>query len=115
MITGLASTIFSYYLYNNFVDFLSIMNYALPPIGVVLIINYITKKDYSSSNINFINCIAVIIGGITAYFLNFGVSSINAIIVTSLITIVGNCINNKRINKGGNSSYGNKWIKCWIW
>lgn len=108
LITGLASTIFSYYLYNNFVDFLSIMNYALPPIGVVLIINYITKKDYSSSNINLINCIAIIIGGITAYFLNFGVSSINAIIVTSLITIVGNCINNKRINKGGNSSYGNK-------
>lgn len=84
------------------------MNYALPPIGVVLIINYITKKDYSSSNINLINCIAVIIGGITAYFLKFGVSSINAIIVTSLITIVGNCINNKRINKGGNSSYENK-------
>lgn len=108
LITGLASTIFSYYLYNNFVDFLSIMNYALPPIGVVLIINYITKKDYSSSNINLINCIAVIIGGITAYFLKFGVSSINAIIVTSLITIVGNCINNKRINKGGNSSYENK-------
>ena len=115
LITGLTSTIFSYYLYNNFVDFLSIMNYALPPIGVVLIINYITKKDYSSSNINLINCIAVIIGGITAYFLKFGVSSINAIIVTSLITIVGNCINNKRINKGGNSSYENKWIKCWIW
>lgn len=83
-------------------------NYALPPIGVVLIINYITKEDYSSSNINLINCIAVIIGGITAYFLKFGVSSINAIIATSLITIVGNCINNKRINKGGNSSYENK-------
>ena len=105
LFTGLSSTIFSYYLYNNFIDFLSIMNYALPPIGVVLIINYIAKKDYSSKNINFINCIAVIIGGISAYFLKFGISSINAIIVTSLITIVGNYINNKIIiNKGGNSS-----------
>ena len=109
LFTGLSSTIFSYYLYNNFIDFLSIMNYALPPIGVVLIINYIAKKDYSSKNINFINCIAVIIGGISAYFLKFGISSINAIIVTSLITIVGNYINNKIIiNKGGNSSYENK-------
>lgn len=55
-----------------------------------------------------INCIAVIIGGISAYFLKFGISSINAIIVTSLITIVGNYINNKiMINKGG-SSYENK-------
>jgi purine-cytosine permease-like protein len=84
------------------------MNYALPPIGVVLIINYFMKKDYSTNNINVINCIAVIVGGISAYFLKFGISSINAIIVTSLITIVGNCINNKIINKGGNSSYENK-------
>jgi cytosine permease len=108
LFAGLASTIFSYYLYNNFIDFLSIMNYALPPIGVVLIINYFMKKDYSTNNINVINCIAVIVGGISAYFLKFGISSINAIIVTSLITIVGNCINNKIINKGGNSSYENK-------
>lgn len=84
------------------------MNYALPPIGVVLIINYITKEDYSNKNINVINCIAVIAGGISAYFLQFGVSTINAIIITSLITIVGNYINNKIINKGGNSSYENK-------
>lgn len=41
--------------------------------------------------------------------LKFGISSINAIIVTSLITIVGNYINNKIvINKGGSSSYENK-------
>ena len=108
LFSGFASTIFSYYLYNNFVNFLSIMNYTLPPIGVVLIINYITKNDYSNKNINFINCIAVIIGGISVCFLKFGVSSINAIIVTSLITIIGNYINNKIRNKGGNSSYENK-------
>jgi len=108
LFTGFASTIFSYYLYNSFVDFLSIMNYALPPIGVILIINYITNKDYSNKSINVINCIAVIAGGILSYFLKFGISSINAIVVTALITIGGNCINNKIINKGGNNSYENK-------
>ena len=52
---------------------------------------------------------AIIIGGVSAYFLKFGISSINAIIVTSLITIVGNYINNKKmINKGDSSSYENK-------
>ncbi len=30
---------FSYYLYNYFIDFFSIMNYTLPPIGLVLILN----------------------------------------------------------------------------
>ena len=108
LLLGFASTIFSYYLYNNFVDFLSTMNYVLPPIGVVLIINYISKNDYSNKNINIINCIAVIVGGLSAYFLNLGVSSINAIVVTSLITIIGNNINNKIRNKGGNNSYENK-------
>ena len=108
LFSGFASTIFSYYLYNNFVDFLSIMNYLLPPIGVVLIINYVTKNDYSNKNINFINCMAVIIGGISAYFLKFGISSINAIIVTSFITIAGSCINNKIRNKGGSENYENK-------
>lgn len=108
LLLGFASTIFSYYLYNNFVDFLSTMNYVLPPIGVVLIINYITKNDYSNKNINIINCIAVIVGGLSAYFLKLGVSSINAIVVTSLITIIGNNINNKIRNKGGNNSYENK-------
>lgn len=108
LFSGFASTIFSYYLYNNFVDFLSIMNYLLPPIEVVLIINYVTKNDYSNKNINFINCMAVIIGGISAYFLKFGISSINAIIVTSFITIAGSYINNKIRNKGGSENYENK-------
>lgn len=107
LFSGLASTIFSYYLYNNFIEFLSIMNYALPPIGVVLITNYFMKKDYSKNNINIINCIAVIIGGISAYYLKFGISSINAILITSLITISGNYINNKLINKGGRNNYEN--------
>lgn len=107
LFAGLASTIFSYYLYTNFIDFLSIMNYALPPIGIVLITNYFMKKDYSKNNINIINCIAVIVGGISAYYLKFGISSINAILITGLITISGNYINNKLINKGGRNNYEN--------
>lgn len=58
---------------------------------------------------------AVIIGGISAYFLKFGISSINAIIVTSFITIAGSYINNKIRNKGGSENYENKWIEWWIW
>ena len=65
------------------------------------------KKDYFKNNINIINCIAVIIGGISAYYLKFGISSINAILITSLITISGNYINNKLINKGGRNNYEN--------
>ena len=51
---------------------------------------------------------AIIIGGISVFFKKFEISSINAITVTSLTTIVGNYINNKMMNKGGNSSYENK-------
>lgn len=58
---------------------------------------------------------AIIIGGISVFLKKFEISSINAITVTSLTTIVGNYINNKMMNKGGNSSYENKWIKFRIW
>lgn len=57
---------------------------------------------------NNFNCMAIIIGGVSAYFFSFGISSINAIVITSLIIIVGNYINNKITNKGGNISYENK-------
>ena len=39
-------------------------------------------------------------------YYKYVIYSINAILITSLITIIGNCINNKLINKGGSNNYG---------
>ena len=70
--------------------------------------NYITNNDDSNKNINIVSCVAIIVAGVATDFLKLGVSSIYAILVTSLITIIGNYINNKIRNKGGSNSYENR-------
>lgn len=89
LVLGFLSTIFSYFLYSNFISFLSIMNYTLPPVGVVLIINYIFKKNYSSKSINFFNCFAVIIGIVSSFLIKYGIGVINGIVITTIISVIG--------------------------
>ena len=89
LVLGFLSTIFSYFLYSNFISFLSIMNYTLPPVGVVLIINYIFKKNYSSKSINYFNCFAVIIGIVSSFLIKYGIAVINGIVITTIISVIG--------------------------
>lgn len=96
LILGLLSTLFSYYLYSNFISFLSIMNYTLPPIGVILIINYILKKDYSNNIICLYNCFAIVIGIISSFVIKSGIPIINSILITTIISIIGYLINNRK-------------------
>ena len=86
LILGLLSTIFSYYLYSNFISFLSVMNYTLPPVGVVLITNYLFKRDYSKNKINLFNCFVVFVGIITSFFVNYGIPVVNGIAITFMIS-----------------------------
>lgn len=89
ILSGLISTLFSYYLYSNFISFLSIMNYTLPPVGVVLIANYLFNGEYSNNKINLFNCLAVIIGIISSFIIKFGIPIINGIIITFVISSIG--------------------------
>ena len=89
ILSGLISTLFSYYLYSNFISFLSIMNYTLPPVGVVLIANYLFNGEYSNNKINLFNCLAVIIGIISSFIIKFGIPIINGIIMTFVISSIG--------------------------
>lgn len=89
ILSGLISTLFSYYLYSNFISFLSIMNYTLPPVGVVLIANYLFNGEYSNNKINLFNSLAVIIGIISSFIIKFGIPIINGIIMTFVISSIG--------------------------
>ena len=86
LIFGLLSTLFSYYLYSNFISFLSILNYTLPPVGVVLITNYLFKGDYSKNKINLFNCFAIIVGIISSFLVNYGIPIVNGIVITFMIS-----------------------------
>ncbi len=89
LILGLLSTLCSYYLYSHFISFLSIMNYTLPPIGIILITNYYFKGDYSKNKINIFNCLAVIIGILSSFLLKIGIPIANSIIITFILSCIG--------------------------
>ena len=89
LVLGLLSTMFSFSLYSNFISFLSIMNYTLPPVGVILITNYIFKKDYSKKTISIFNCLAVTFGIVSSFLIKYGIAIINGISITFLISTIG--------------------------
>ena len=89
LVLGLLSAMFSFSLYSNFISFLSIMNYTLPPVGVILITNYIFKKDYSKKTISIFNCLAVTFGIVSSFLIKYGIAIINGISITFLISTIG--------------------------
>lgn len=89
LVLGLLSTMFSFSLYSNFISFLSIMNYTLPPVGVILITNYLFKKDYSKKTISIFNCLAVTFGIVSSFLIKYGIAIINGISITFLISTIG--------------------------
>lgn len=97
LILGLLSTLCSYYLYSNFISFLSIMNYTLPPVGVVLITNYLFKGNYSKNKINLFNCLAVAAGIISSFFIKYGIALVNGIIITFVISSLGYFIKQNKL------------------
>lgn len=97
LILGLLSTLCSYYLYSNFISFLSIMNCTLPPVGVVLITNYLFKGNYSKNKINLFNCLAVAAGIISSFFIKYGIALVNGIIITFVISSLGYFIKQNKL------------------
>lgn len=88
---GLLSMFFSIPIYNNFCGFLTILNKTLPPVGVVLIISYFCGKQNNDADIeyNWWSIIAVVVGALIGLVLEVGIPSLNGIIVTAIICVIG--------------------------
>lgn len=80
---GLFSMIFSLWLYSNFCDFLLILNKTLPPIGVVLIFDYLIngKSIKENRKCNWCNLIVAIMGALISLLFEYGIMFLNGIIV----------------------------------
>ena len=101
LIAGLIGTVAAVWLYNNFVNWLNVLNCTLPPIGAILIISYIlNRNEYQSDDIqinvvNWASVIGVVLGAVVANLLKWGIASINGMIVAIICYLIGYAIKRK--------------------
>lgn len=96
-ISGIVGTLLAIWLYWNFVSWLSILNCALPPIGIIVILNYFTnrhffKEEHQFRQFNWFNIAGIIIGAVAANILPWGIAAINAMAVAAICFFIGEAL-----------------------
>ena len=83
---GALGTILAVWLYNNFCGWLSMLNNTLPPVGAVLIADYLLNRGKTEEQpmvpVRISAIVAWALGVAVAIWVPWGISSINAMIVT---------------------------------
>lgn len=89
LVCGVLGTVAAIWLYNNFCGYLNILNCTLPPVGIILIMGYfLNRKDFENENSTIVNwgaIIGVIAGAVVANVLDWGIASINSMVVAATI------------------------------
>ncbi len=95
LISGVIGTVTAVWLYWNFTHWLNILNCTLPPIGIILILDYfLHKKNYTDdfrdfSTVNWFSVIGVIAGALGANIITAGIPSITGMLVAAIIYLIG--------------------------
>lgn len=100
-IAGFVGTALAIWLYWNFVGWLNILNCALPPIGIIVILDYFKNRSkfqstYAPKNINWFNVFGIIIGAIAANLISWGIAAVNAMVIAGLCWIIGQFITKEK-------------------
>ena len=98
---GIVGTALAIWLYWNFVGWLNILNCALPPIGVIVILDYFkNRKKYTGAcqeiSVNWFNIAGIVVGAIVANLLHWGIAAINAMAVAAVCFFLGELLNKKK-------------------
>lgn len=102
MISGVLGTVSAIWLYNNFVGWLNILNCTLPPVGMIIVIDYIFhKKEYEQwdvikKQVNWFAIAGVVIGAIAANFVHIGIASINGMAAAGVCYLIGEAVERKK-------------------
>lgn len=99
-IAGIVGTVLAIWLYWNFVTWLNLLNCALPPIGIIVILDYFkNRKNYNDlkalTTINWFNVAGIIIGALVANLVHWGIAAINAMVVAAICYFIGELVHSK--------------------
>lgn len=93
-VAGIIGTALAIWLYYNFVGWLNILNCALPPIGMIVILDYFKNRSkydgkHAEAVINWFNVIGIIAAAVVANFLQWGIAAVNAMVVSAIFFFIG--------------------------
>lgn len=93
-VAGIIGTALAIWLYYNFVGWLSILNCALPPIGMIVILDYFKNRSkydgkHTEAVVNWFNVLGIIAAAAVANFLHWGIAAVNAMVVSAIFFFIG--------------------------
>ena len=96
-IAGIIGTALAIWLYWNFVGWLSILNCALPPIGIIVILDFFRNKfkynmQFHPQTVNWFNVAGIVIGAVAANMIHWGIAAVNAMAVAAVIYFIGEAV-----------------------
>ena len=90
IVAGIIGTATAMWLYYNFVGWLSFLNATLPPIGLILVLDYfMNRKNYETDKptivtVNPGSVLGVVLGALVGNFVPWGIASLNAMVVAAI-------------------------------
>ena len=99
-ISGIIGTALAIWLYWNFVGWLNILNCALPPIGIIVILDYWRNRDKflepaRERTVNWFNLAGIVVGAVAANLLPWGIAAVNAMAVAAVCFFLGELLGKK--------------------
>lgn len=93
-VAGIIGTALAIWLYYNFCGWLNVLNCALPPIGMIVILDYFkNRKKYEGQHteavVNWFNVLGIVAAAVVANFLNWGIAAVNAMVVAAIFFFIG--------------------------
>ena len=100
LVSGIIGTVAAIWLYNNFCNWLNVLNCTLPPIGLILILDYLMHKgNYESiggeRTVNWFAVLGVVLGAVVANLVSWGIASINGMVVAAVCYFIGEAVSKK--------------------
>jgi hypothetical protein len=93
-VAGIIGTALAIWLYYNFVGWLNVLNCALPPIGMIVILDYFKNRSkyegkHTEAVVNWFNVLGIIAAAAVANFLHWGIAAVNAMVVSAIFFFIG--------------------------
>lgn len=93
-VAGIIGTALAIWLYYNFCGWLNVLNCALPPIGMIVILDYFKNRSKyegkrTEAVVNWFNVLGIIAAAAVANFLHWGIAAVNAMVVSAIFFFIG--------------------------